>query len=75
MKTQRPRHPKPELEALIKEAERFGWRVTRERKYYKALCPCSMKCMETIHISPSDPNYGRNKRNKMSRCEAWEESV
>lgn len=69
----RPRHPKPELEALIRQAEALGWRVTREKKYYKALCPCPGKCMETIHITPSDPNYVRNKHNKMSKCETWKE--
>jgi hypothetical protein len=36
-----------------------------------ATCPCG-RCMETVHISPSDPNYGRNKLNKMSKCSMWE---
>lgn len=71
--TRRPRHPRSELEELIQTAERFGWRVEKAKKYYKAFCPCPLKCMETIHISPSGVNYERNKRNKMSKCEAWKE--
>jgi hypothetical protein len=69
---QRPRHPDPELEELIRDAEAQGWRVSKGRKYYKALCPCDDQCMEMIHLTPSK-NYVRNKRNKMSKCEGWEQ--
>ena len=69
----RPRHPKPVLERLIRDAESFGWRVSKGGKYYKALCPCPDKHMETIHLSPSDPNYPMNKRNKMRKCSTWQE--
>lgn len=69
----RPRHPSKDLEQLLKEAETRGWRVEKKSKYFKALCPCPAKCMETVHVTPSDPNYVRNKRNKMSKCELWEE--
>lgn len=68
----RPRHPNKELETLIRDAESQGWTVTKKRKYYRARCPCPMKCSEMIHLSPSDPNYGINKRKKLSKCEAWE---
>lgn len=73
MNEARPRHPKPELEKLIREAEGFGWRVSKGRSYYKALCPCPGKCMETIRLTPSGTNYAKNKRNKMSKCEMWED--
>lgn len=69
----RPRHPKPNLERLLRTAEGFGWRVERKKRYYMCRCSCPMKCMETVHISPSNPKYELNKRNKMSKCEAWEE--
>lgn len=29
--------------------------------------------METIHLTPSDPKYVRNKHNKMAKCEWWKE--
>lgn len=73
MTTDRPRHPKPELEALIKDAEKQGWRVTKRKKYYMARCPCDNKCQETVHLSPSDPNYARNKRGKMAKCDEWKD--
>jgi hypothetical protein len=67
----RPRHPDKTLEALLQEVERYGWRVDKKAKYFKALCPCADRCMETVHLTPSDPNYPRNKRNKMSKCTGW----
>ncbi|MFW6087154.1 MAG: hypothetical protein ACODAG_08120 [Myxococcota bacterium] len=73
MNPRRPRHPKPDLEQLLRDAEERGWRITKKGKYYKALCPCPAKCMETVHLSPSDPKYATNKRNKMSKCEHWKE--
>lgn len=68
----RPRHPDQDLEALIRDAEKRGWRVSKERKYYKAYCPCPNKCFEMIHMTPKG-NYAKNKRNKMSKCPAWNE--
>lgn len=69
---QRPRHPVPDLERLLCDAEVRGWRVERGKKYFKAYCPCPLKCRETVHLTPSDPRYARNKRNKMSKCPGWE---
>lgn len=67
----RPRHPDKVLEQLIQDAEDRGWRVTRERKYYKALCPCPDKCKEQVHLTPQG-DYAKNKRNKMSKCPWWD---
>lgn len=69
----RPRLPNKDLEALIRTAEQRGWRVLKGSKYYKAYCPCPAKCKETIHLTPSSPNYARNKRNKMSKCPSWDQ--
>lgn len=70
----RPRHPRKELEALLKEAEARGWRVTKGRKYYTIWCPCPGKHRETVHLTPSDPNYGRNLRAHLRLTTCWEAS-
>jgi hypothetical protein len=58
----RPRHPRKELEALLKEAESNGWRVTKGRRYYTIWCPCPGRHRETVHLTPSGSNYERNLR-------------
>lgn len=70
MANDRPRHPEKDLEDLLKVAEAHGWRITKRQRYYQARCPCG-GCQETVHMTPSDPNYGRNKLNKMSKCPEW----
>ncbi|MGY6501657.1 MAG: hypothetical protein ACXIVQ_12315 [Acidimicrobiales bacterium] len=64
----RQRHPKKDLEALLQFAEGLGWRVVRKGKYFSCYCPCPAKHRESIAMTPSDPNYGRNKKNKISKC-------
>lgn len=70
----RPRHPDKGLEAVLREAERQGWRVERGRRYYKMKCPCDDKHLKTVHISPSDPNYLRNLTGLLKRETCWEEA-
>lgn len=69
----RPRHPRKDLEKLIQTAEDQGWTFTKGNRYYKGRCPCG-KCMETVSLTPSNPNFAKNKLNKMSKCELWEAS-
>lgn len=64
------RHPRKELQDLLIEADKHGWRIERKKKYYRIKCPCG-SCQESVHLTPSDPNYGKNKLNKMSHCERW----
>jgi hypothetical protein len=64
--------PGKELEALLKEAERKGWRVVKGSKYFKMYCPCSDQHWTTIHLTPSDPNYERNLRGLRRRETCWE---
>jgi len=68
----RPKHPKPELEAILKQAEIQGWRVDRGKKYYKMFCPCKVH-FKTVHLSPSDPNYPLNLRKWLTRTGCWKE--
>lgn len=37
----RPKHPRKELEAVLKEAEGKGWRVVKGSKYFKMYRPCA----------------------------------
>ena len=67
----RPRHPDKRIEELLRVAEAHDWQVTRKNRYYLARCPCG-RCQESVHLTPSDPNYVRNKLNKMSKCPKWE---
>ncbi len=71
----RPRHTVKELEALLQEAESRGWRVTRDKKYFKLWCPCPGKHRKTVHLTPSDPNYERNLRAWLKRQPCWDEEA
>ena len=51
----RPRHPRKELEALLKEAETKAWRVVKGSKYFKMSCPCSDEHWTTVHLTPLGP--------------------
>jgi hypothetical protein len=55
------------LEWLRNQSKRAALQRTW-RGYYQALCSHPDRCLETIHLTPSDPNYTRNKRNKMMKC-------
>jgi hypothetical protein len=67
----RPRHTKKELEALLKEAEGKDWRVSQGKKYFTMKCPCQDKHLKTVHLSPSGPNYEKNLRGWLSRSTCW----
>jgi hypothetical protein len=71
----RPRHTIKELEAVLKEAEDKGWRVTKDMKYFKMWCPCKDKHRKTVHLSPSDKNYERNLRAELGRRTCWTEEA
>lgn len=68
----RPKHPKKELEAVLSEAERKGWRVDKGKKYFKMWCPCAAKHLKTVKISPSDPNYKQQLLGQLGRATCWE---
>lgn len=67
----RPRHPRKELEAILREAEGKGWRVTKGRGYFKLWCPCPRKCRKTVHLTPSDPRYAQNLKHALARDTCW----
>lgn len=55
----RHRHPKKDLEAVLRDGEAKGWEVAKTRKYYRMRCPCGSH-QKTVHLTPSDPNYRQN---------------
>ena len=67
----RPKHPRPELEALLKEAEAKGWRVIKGRKYFKMYCPCTDKHLTWVHLTPGQ-YYENHLRGLLRRDTCWE---
>lgn len=69
----RPRHRVPELEEVLKEAERKGWTVSGGgNKHFKMKCPCPRKCMKTVSTTPSNVNYKRDLMGQLRRATCWE---
>ncbi|MBA8829702.1 hypothetical protein FB555_001818 [Alpinimonas psychrophila] len=55
------RHPKKDLQALLLALDQSGWYILDPPTYYKALCPCPLRHRTTIHLSPSNPRYAKEK--------------
>jgi RNase adaptor protein for sRNA GlmZ degradation len=69
----RPKHPKKELEKVLREAENKGWRVDkRPNSYFKMKCPCDLQHIKTVRISPSNPYYEKQLRAELSRKTCWD---
>lgn len=69
----RPKHPRADLEKILRSLEVQGWRVEKGRKYYKVKCPCEDKHLSTVKCTPSDPRYPLNLRKKLTRETCWKE--
>lgn len=68
----RPRHPKKDLELVLKEAESRGWKASKGRKYFTMLCRCGSH-QKTVRLSPSGANYEKNLRGWLKRTGCWED--
>lgn len=68
----RPKHPRKELEAVLKRAEEQGWVIVKTT-YFKMRCPCADRHWKTVHLTPSDPNYLRNLLGQLRRATCWKE--
>lgn len=66
----RPRHPRQELENLLREAEQHLWTFSKGRKYFKGKCPCGLH-LKTVHLTPSSSNYATNLKHWFQRQECW----
>jgi hypothetical protein len=60
-----------DIEPVLRAAENQGWRVSKGKRYYKMWCPCPLKHMKTVHLTPSDPNYVRNLLAQLRRRTCW----
>lgn len=56
-----------EVQEIIRELERQGWRVERGKGHYKAFPPDKKKSMVTI---PTTPSGGRWRQNLISQLRA-----
>jgi hypothetical protein len=70
----RPKHQDKDLERILRLAEAQDWRVEKRPKgYFKMKCNCAELHMKTVHLTPSNPNYGRNLLGWLRRCSCWKE--
>lgn len=70
----RDRHSKPDFEKLLREAEAKGWRVSRDNRYFKCLCPCAEKHWVKVVLSPSSSRSLINTRKEFERKSCWKEA-
>ena len=66
----RPRHRRPELEEVLKRAEKKGWRVEHGKRYWMLWCPCG-KHHKTVKKTPSGGNYKQNLLGQLGRATCW----
>ena len=58
---------------MLRSLERQNWRVVLGGKYFKAYCPCPLKHLKTIKLTPSSPGYRRNLVGQLKRATCWKE--
>jgi hypothetical protein len=69
----RPKHPDPDLETLLRTLEASGWRVTKGRRYFVVWCPCPKLHKSTVHLTLK-LHYGKNLRKRLARYTCWMEA-
>jgi hypothetical protein len=68
----RPKHPRRELEAVLKEAEAKGWRVVQGGdQQFKMYCPNPCRCIKTVRRTPSGSRYEKNLRMQLRARTCW----
>ena len=66
------RYPRKDMERVLVEFHRQGWRIIDPPRYYKVLCPCGDH-YRWIHLTPSNPYYGNQALQWAKRvCPQWE---
>ena len=72
----RRKHPKKELEQILRLAEEESdWHVEASPSgYFKLKCHCEAKHIRWVHLTPSDPNYGKNLLAWLRRQPCWKET-
>jgi len=69
----RKRHPDKDWEALLRQVEAQGWRVTRKKGYFQLWCPCGDH-RRSVPLTPSGGRTLLNVRKWLSRCSCWKET-
>lgn len=64
------RHPKKEGQDVLDAFDRQRWRIENSPTYYTVLCACGDH-QTRVHLTPSDPNYWRNKLAWARRQPCW----
>jgi len=73
----RPRHPKKQVEAALKEAEAHGWTVTKRkgRGHAWGVARCTSICVQWIWSTPANAdNHAREIRHAVAACPHQEEA-
>jgi len=74
LSARRPRHGNSDYEALLKQAEDDGWRVTKGKKHFRALCAYSCGCRVTVAATPAtfgDAQESPRRLQPMRRKVTW----
>ena len=68
MSTSRPRHTNRDYETLLQKAEGHGWRVTKNKRHFRAYCPWDCMCIVTVSATPSAQGALKKVRADINRC-------
>jgi hypothetical protein len=68
------KHPIKELQAILFEFHDQGWAIMDPPKYYKMYCKCPAKHKTTLHLTPSNTNYGKDKRGWLHRQPCYKQT-
>ena len=69
------KHPRKDLQEVLKVFDAHGWTIEDPPKYYRLTCPCGLH-LKWLHLTPSNPNHGREALQWARRtCPMWEETL
>lgn len=52
------KHQRKDLEQVLRWFDSAGWRIESKAGYYRLYCPCGAH-QRSFHLTPSNPNYGK----------------
>lgn len=67
------RPQRKEIQQLLMTFHEANWRIKDPPTYYKVYCPCEALHKGTVHLTPSDPNYTKNKMAWLHRQPCYKE--
>ena len=71
----RPHHQDGDYEALLQEAEKRGWWVTKDKGYFKCRCPCADHHYVSVVLTPGKQRTLINTRKNFERMPCWKEAM